>query len=77
MEEYRNYYLRLCYADWFYEYSDDHRVYCKGRDEVNELRREYHGDELKEKMFTEFNSWKNLRRETKPLMKEFGIDEDE
>lgn len=77
MEEYRNYYLRLCYADWFYEYSDDHRVYCKGRDEVYALMREADKDDFKKRMYGEFSKWKNLRREEKPTLKEFNLNEDE
>ena len=26
--------------DWYYEYSDDHRVWRKGRDEAEEIRRQ-------------------------------------
>ena len=76
MEEYRNYYLKLAYADWFYEYSDDHRVYCKGRDEVYALMREANKDNVKRRMYDEFSKWKNLRREDKPTLKEFGYEDE-
>ena len=76
MEEYRNYYLRLAYADWFYEYSDDHRVYTKGRDEVYALMREADKDDVKQRMYDEFSKWKNLRRESKPTLKEFGYEDE-
>lgn len=23
--------------DWYYQYSDDHRVYCRGRDQANKI----------------------------------------
>ena len=26
--------------DWFYDYSDDHRAWSKGRDQADELRRQ-------------------------------------
>lgn len=37
--------------DWYYEYSDDHRVWCKGRDQNNaimSLRKELEKAGLKE-----------------------------
>ena len=75
MEEYRNYYNSLCRADWFYEYSDDFRVYSRGRDEVGRLRDEAGRDEAKQKMFDEFRNYVTGQRE-RPSLKEFGYEDE-
>lgn len=73
MEEYRNYYLRCRSADWFYEYSDDHRVYTKGRDEVYALMREANDDDVKQRIYDEFRKYVRGERE-RPTSEEFGYE---
>lgn len=33
----KDYWNMLAQHDWFYEYSDDHRMYCEGRDNAQKL----------------------------------------
>lgn len=42
--------------DWYYSFSDDHRVWSSGEKKEKELIAEYKNDPIKEKIF---NDWQN------------------
>jgi hypothetical protein len=56
--------------DWFYDYSDDHRVWTAGSDNQKRLYNLAHGNESKEKIMSEFRSYVRGNRE-RPTLSEF------
>jgi len=56
--------------DWFYDYSDDHRVWTAGNEYQNNLYRLAEGNTVKEKIITEFRQWTLGKRE-RPTLSEF------
>jgi hypothetical protein len=56
--------------DWFYDYSDDHRVWTAGNEYKNNLYRLAEGNTVKEKIITEFRQWTLGKRE-RPTLSEF------
>tara|TARA_E500000178_G_C16312779_1_gene441275 strand:+ start:163 stop:399 length:237 start_codon:yes stop_codon:yes gene_type:complete len=41
-------------TDWFYDYSDDHSVWNRGKERDNELRRIAEGSPILEKIYSDF-----------------------
>ena len=59
--------------DWYYEMSDSHDVYTRGKARLNALKAEANRDTEKKKMFSEFANYYNGSRPTKPTREEFGL----
>ena len=43
--------------DWYYEYSDDHRAWTKGRDNGRRLQAICQEDPLLSRMYSDYNKW--------------------
>lgn len=54
MTELKDFYRMLGYHDWYYEYSDDHRVWTKGRDAKDTLERIAKESPEHKKLYEEF-----------------------
>jgi len=67
----KDYYARLNAHDWFYDYSDDHRVWCKGKEERSELYRGFDIDPLFEKMYNDFYEYISGKRDLKPQLEDY------
>jgi hypothetical protein len=56
--------------DWFYDYSDDHRVWTAGNENKNRLYNLADGNDVKEKIMSEFRAYTLGKRE-RPTLDEF------
>lgn len=56
--------------DWFYDYSDDHRVWTAGRDNQQRLYNLAEGSEIKMQIMSAFRSYVRGNRE-RPTLEEF------
>ena len=52
--------------DWFYQYSDDHRVWRAGDTAEKKLQAEASSDPIKRKILTDWSIWINDRKTDKP-----------
>jgi hypothetical protein len=59
--EYMDYASRCKKADWYYDYSDDHSVYTRGRNEIGGLQAEAKADPIKQQLYDALKNsgWKN------------------
>ena len=48
------FYKACAQMDWFYDYSDDHSVWTRGKERDNELRRIAEGSPILEKIYSDF-----------------------
>ena len=71
-EELGDYFTELSNLDWFYEYSDDHSVWKRGQEAYEMVGRKKYQNEITLKMFNDFRSWSNGRRE-RPERKDYEI----
>ena len=69
-ENIREYFKKLRYHDWYYEYSDDYRVWRQGSINFNLIRDMSKENDTYMKMFNEFITWMNSKREL-PTIEEF------
>ena len=69
-ENIREYFKELRYHDWYYEYSDDYRVWKRGSDNSDMLRNKSHQNVTYRRMYKEFIEWMNSEREL-PVIEEF------
>jgi len=67
-----DYFTELSGLDWFYEYSDDHSVWKRGQEAYENIQRKKYQNETTLKMFNDFRSWSNGRRE-RPERKDYEI----
>jgi hypothetical protein len=56
--------------DWFYDYSDDHRVWTNGHENKQRLYSLAEGNNVKEKIMSEFRAYTLGQRE-RPSLDEF------
>lgn len=64
-------YFNLCSThDWFYQYSDDHRVWEEGSRHAERIRYLASDNEAYEKIRQEFNNWLRGERD-RPTLEEF------
>ena len=56
--------------DWFYDYSDDHRVWTAGNENKNRLYNLADGNDVKENIMSEFRAYTLGKRE-RPTLDEF------
>jgi len=57
--ELKSYYNMLKAFDWYYAYSDDHRVWKAGSDKEDQLRQISRESIEHKKLWLGFNNWKN------------------
>ena len=67
-EEIGEYYTELVGHDWFYEYSDDHRVWRQGSDKQDYLSRKKYLSVDFYRMYTEYSKYIKGGRERPELM---------
>ena len=56
-EELSEFYKRLGWHDWFYEYSDDHSVWSRGKDAERKLMTDARKDKRAEVLFESYRSY--------------------
>jgi len=56
-EELSEFYKRLGWHDWFYEYSDDHSVWNRGKNAERELMTDARKDKRAEVLFESYRSY--------------------
>ena len=79
----KQYYDELKVFDWYFEYSDDYRVYTKGRDNYNKLKGISGESEEHKQLFNAFKDYyfnngnypKNIDKALDKLLKNLGIGE--
>jgi hypothetical protein len=66
----REYFKQLRYHDWYYNYSDDHRVWKAGSANYDLIRDKSKENVTYKRMYNEFTKWMNSEREL-PVIEEF------
>ena len=69
-ENIREYFKQLRYNDWYYNYSDDHRVWKAGSANYDLIRDKSKENVTYKRMYNEFTKWMNSEREL-PVIEEF------
>ena len=69
-ENIREYFKQLRYHDWYYNYSDDHRVWKAGSANYDLIRDKSKENLTYKRMYNEFTKWMNSEREL-PVIEEF------
>ena len=69
-ENIREYFKQLRYHDWYYNYSDDHRVWKAGSANYDLIRDNSKENVTYKRMYNEFTKWMNSEREL-PVIEEF------
>ena len=69
-ENIREYFKQLRYHDWYYNYSDDHRVWKAGSANYDLIRDKSKENVTYKRMYNEFTKWMNSEREL-PTVEEF------
>ena len=69
-ENIREYFKQLRYHDWYYNYSDDHRVWKAGSANYDLIRDKSKENLTYKRMYKEFIEWMNSKREL-PVIEEF------
>ena len=69
-ENIREYFKQLRYHDWYYSYSDDHRVWKAGSANSDLIRDKSKENVTYKRMYNEFTKWMNSEREL-PTVEEF------
>ena len=69
-ENIREYFKQLRYHDWYYNYSDDHRVWKAGSANYDLIRDKSKENVTYKRMYNEFTKWMNSKREL-PVIEEF------
>ncbi|QZI94431.1 hypothetical protein MelnitzEXVC044M_150 [Methylophilales phage Melnitz EXVC044M] len=69
-ENIREYFKQLRYHDWYYNYSDDHRVWKAGSANYDLIRDKSKENLTYKRMYNEFMKWMNSEREL-PVIEEF------
>jgi len=69
-ENIREYFKQLRYHDWYYNYSDDHRVWKAGSANYDLIRDKSKENVIYKRMYNEFTKWMNSEREL-PVIEEF------
>jgi len=69
-ENIREYFKQLRYHDWYYNYSDDHRVWKAGSANYDLIRDKSKENVTYKRMYNEFTKWMNSEREL-PVIEEF------
>ena len=69
-ENIREYFKQLRYHDWYYNYSDDHRVWKAGSANYDLIRDRSKENLTYKRMYNEFTKWMNSEREL-PVIEEF------
>ena len=69
-ENIREYFKELRYHDWYYNYSDDHRVWKAGSANYDLIRDKSKENLTYKRMYNEFTKWMNSEREL-PVIEEF------
>ena len=69
-ENIREYFKQLRYHDWYYNYSDDHRVWKAGSANYDLIRGKSKENVTYKRMYNEFTKWMNSEREL-PVIEEF------
>ncbi len=64
------YFNRLTNHDWYYNYSDDHRVWKAGSANYDLIRDKSKENVTYKRMYNEFTKWMNSEREL-PVIEEF------
>lgn len=60
--------------DWFYEYSDDHRVWREGSNSFDTIRNAMKENAEFRAIYDEFTAYYNKERETRPTLQEFDYE---
>ena len=69
-ENIREYFKQLRYHDWYYNHSDDHRVWKAGSANYDLIRDKSKENLTYKRMYNEFTKWMNSEREL-PVIEEF------
>jgi len=69
-ENIREYFKQLRYHDWYYNYSDDHRVWKAGSANYDLIRDKSKENVTYKRMYNEFAKWMVSKREL-PTVEEF------
>ena len=56
-KELSEFYKRLGWHDWFYEYSDDHSVWQRGREALHQLSNDAKKDKRAEVLFESYKNY--------------------
>ena len=67
-----DYYNLLVGFDWYYEYSDDHRVWTRGKEESRKIQAIAQEDTVVSRMYSEYAHYiSNPKYERKPLLEDY------
>jgi hypothetical protein len=67
----KEYFQKLQQHDWFYDYSDDHRVWQRGVNSRDELYRAFSIDEKFKVMYNDYYAYIGGKRDTQPKLEDY------